>query len=1261
MPAPVRRRCPGSGLRRLRLLSFAVVLAALLLAVAAAPARADIDDATGTEKHWDGTVQVSTSTLTITEGMSATYSIRLSEEPVYYEHDANDNEVEVRCDEGSFDHCAWFVFVYINGSKPTNGEIDVDNDGDPDVRISPSVGRRFVQNGFGKTNDWEEWKTVQITALEDSDSQNQTLTFNHEVSGDDGECPIHQVGTVTVRIIDNDGSTPPPQSNLSISDTSVDEGGTAEFLVTLNPGSSEDVTVAYATVMGTAVPGSDYTGKSGALTFTSSTTEQTIRVVTKSDTVYEASETFTVKLSNASGARITDDVGIGTINDDDSPPTLSIEDTSVEEGQRARFRVELTGETEQPASVSYGTQSAQDDTATAGTDYDITSGTLRFSVGETEKTFEVRTREDSVDEPDETFTVTLSSPSGATLADDTATGTITEDDLPPTLSVMDTTVEEGETARFTVKLSGESAQTVTVSYSTANQTATGGSDYDTNTGSGTVTFDPGVTEKTIEVETLEDMVDEPDETFTVTLSGPTNATLFDDEGVGTIDDDDPRPTLSVSDETVEEGGTANFTVTLTGETAQTVTVSYRTENISATAGTNADYTARSGTLTFNVGMTQQIIDVPTRDDTEDESAETFKVILSSPNWATLSKGTGFGTITDNDETDTSLPSLSITDETVEEGQTARFTVTLTGQSTQTVTVNYATQSTQDDTATAGTNADYTARSGTLTFSVGTTQQFIDVPTRDDNNDEPGETFRVVLSSPTNATLNKEIGFGTITDNDGNDDDDNDRSSNHNGGSENWHPMKRRMAWLNRTLLPEIGRALAFDAVRCRVEQSFTAPIGSGGRPAVSASLPVAPTAASHPRPPHLYALDDDAWDGAESESLTLQQLLDGSSFLLPLIEDDAASARLATWGCGNIRSLDGGGENGTAAWSGDVYSAQVGVDARLSPDMIAGVSVSQSGGSLDYGGTAATGMRGGSYDLQLTGIHPYVGWSLSPGLEMWTTVGLAKGKLRVSDRDHAAGLSMESSATLTTGAVGFNGRVQGDEVSEVRLKGEGALARLKVDSASAAFREATANLQRLRLAAEASYKSIIANVGLLTPWGEVGLRHDGGDGETGASLEVGGGLRFRNIEQGWNAELSSRWLALREDARPREQGFAARFRYDPEALGFGPWVGLSQSWGQAGSQVQRLWEEDANDPAALDSLTRRQDVEVGYGFPTLEGHGALMPFMAMSLDEHNGRGYRLGSRLALRHTASVSVAAERYEHPAAAAAHSVMVRSDARF
>ena len=114
------------GVRRPRRFVFAVALAALLAAFAVPHAHADIDGILGTEKHWDGTVEVSTTTLTIAEGTSATYSVRLSHDPIYYRHVENDGTELVPCDDAS---CDWWVFVHIGDQRPTDGVVDLDDDG----------------------------------------------------------------------------------------------------------------------------------------------------------------------------------------------------------------------------------------------------------------------------------------------------------------------------------------------------------------------------------------------------------------------------------------------------------------------------------------------------------------------------------------------------------------------------------------------------------------------------------------------------------------------------------------------------------------------------------------------------------------------------------------------------------------------------------------------------------------------------------------------------------------------------------------------------------------------------------------------------------------------------------------------------------------------------------------------------------------------------------------------------------------------------
>ena len=185
----------------------------------------------------------------------------------------------------------------------------------------------------------------------------------------------------------------------------------------------------------------------------------------------------------------------------------------------------------------------------------------------------------------ETVTVTLSNPSEVTLNDSTGVLTITDDDAAPTLSIANlTTPNETAAARLvTVSLSAASSQTVTVDYATANGTATATNDYVAATG--TLTFSPGDTSKTIPITIVQDTLDEVNETFTVGLSSPSNATIADATGVMTITDDEGTPTLTIANVTTSNENAANLTatVTLSGVSAQTITVAYATANGTATA------------------------------------------------------------------------------------------------------------------------------------------------------------------------------------------------------------------------------------------------------------------------------------------------------------------------------------------------------------------------------------------------------------------------------------------------------------------------------------------------------------------------------------------------------------------------------------------------------------------------------------------------------------------------------------------------------
>jgi hypothetical protein len=568
-------------------------------------------------------------------------------------------------------------------------------------------------------------------------------------------------------IIDND-SLP----SLSINDVSVTEGDAglvrAVFSVSLSPASGQQVTVKFATADGTATSASDYVAQTGQLIFDPDETKKPITVLVNGDTFFEGDETFAVNLSDAVNATIAKGrgQGIGTIVDDDAEPTLSIADLSILEGNagatEAIFTVRLSAPSPKTVTVEFATAG---ETATPGLDYIESSGQLMFNPGETSKPISVSIKSDLLDEPDETFVVNLSKPVKASILKGQGRGTVLDDDDPPIISVNDAAVVEGNSgtrnAVFSVALSSASGLRVSVAFATRNGTATAYSDYTPN--SGLLIFDPGQTEKTVAVEVLGDTLSEANEDFFLDLISPTNARLGKAQGKGTIQDDDAVPVLSINDIQVRKGlaGTAQavFTVSLSTQSGQTVSVDFATANGTSVAGT--DYEAVTGTLAFAPGESVRTITVPILSAASSRPTQAFVVNLTNPVHATLSRDKVTATIID----DRPLPGLSISDAAVTEGNSgvvnAVLTVSLSQPSGQEVSVHYRTA---DGTAVAG--SDYEpVPNATLTFGPNETTKAISVAIKGDLDPEPEEHFFVLLSSPSNAILLDDRAVVTITDDD----------------------------------------------------------------------------------------------------------------------------------------------------------------------------------------------------------------------------------------------------------------------------------------------------------------------------------------------------------------------------------------------------------------------------------------------------------------------------------------------------------------
>ena len=599
-------------------------------------------------------------------------------------------------------------------------------------------------------------------------------------------------------IVDNGGGiggTDDDTPRLSVSGPAViDEAAdTATYTVTLSNPSTAPVTVNFATADGSATAGSDYTAASGSLTFApGAPLTQTVTVAITNDSVFEGSETFSLNLSGAVGAsiavgtvasRIVDDGSAGPDND---TPHLSVATSNVIEGAAAVFTVSLSNPSTSPVvftpSLLSGTAIVGTDTAPAsvleffnGTAWQTVAGNVTIAAGATSVQLRIATIDDSLSEPDETFTLIATPVSGSTLAAASATTTIVDNDGPPRIVIDDVSVNEGAgSITFTVRLSHAAAQAVSVDYAAVSGSADVPGDVLAGSSAlaGNLVFAPFETSRTITLAVVNDNVYEGVEDFRVVLSNASpNSVIADGSGTGTIadngggggggtDNDTPSVSIAVSPASMAEdaAGVLTYIVTLSNPSKSDTTVSY-------TLGGSADpsdyTTTATGTLVIPAGSTSASFSVDPTADAIFENAETVIATLtgaSTQGTALALGGPATGTLIDDD----AAPAFSINDVTVNESAgTITFTVTKTGASALISTVDF---NVAPNTAT--TPSDYSGTlSGTLSFAPAVTTQTITLNITDDAVYELAESFNVNLSNASNATIADAQGVGTIVDND----------------------------------------------------------------------------------------------------------------------------------------------------------------------------------------------------------------------------------------------------------------------------------------------------------------------------------------------------------------------------------------------------------------------------------------------------------------------------------------------------------------
>ena len=522
---------------------------------------------------------------------------------------------------------------------------------------------KTVEFGAGETS-----KTVVVPiALDDNAEGNETFTVHlSEAMG-----LIIYDGEGTGTIMDDD----PPA--VRVSDASgLESAGSLSFRLDLSRSHVSAVSAKFSTKDGTAKSGDDYTATSKTVEFAAGDTSKTVAVPLVSDDKAEPDKTFTVHLSEAAGLAILDGEGTGTIIDDDALPTVSISDARASESAgKLEFALALNKSVQGAVSVDFSTS---DGTAVAGEDYTGTTETVEFDAGQTKRTVEVPVADDDIVEMDETLKASLSDPTGATILDGEATGTIESDDL-PLLTVQGSSAPEGEMLEYALTLSAPVSKSVSVFCQSwynpfpdlgnprAYRLAKRGEDYVYHNGE-VIVFAPGETAKTYRVQTLEDQTDEPEEAVLVECSRLKNAGFEARSGsaacpwrtcnerrccdCSTITDNDADAEISLSDISVSESaGVATVSGKLSVRSERRILVNWGTRP--GTAESGKDFEPKGSLKSFspwwNLGLHGVSFQVPIIDDDRAEPDETFTVWVTGRDGVSIADGEATVTIVDNDE------------------------------------------------------------------------------------------------------------------------------------------------------------------------------------------------------------------------------------------------------------------------------------------------------------------------------------------------------------------------------------------------------------------------------------------------------------------------------------------------------------------------------------------------------------------------------------------------------------------------------------
>ena len=580
--------------------------------------------------------------------------------------------------------------------------------------------------------------------------------------------------------------------------------------------------------------------------------------------------------------------------------------------------------------------------------------------------------------------------------------------------------------------------------------------------------------------------------------------------------------------------------------------------------------------------------------------------------------------------------LSIADATVEEGPDAKldFVVSLSHEIGVAVTGKYIASN-----GTAHGNVDYELTFGSFTIAAGATQTTVSVAVLDDSHDEGSETVIMTLYDVRGLTASQiadASAVGTITNSD---------------------PMPG--AWITR-----FGRTVGsqvVDAVTSRFESASESHVTIGGQSiGVSELFEGADTPVFEDLRQWAEGDENDRAEWRdEGRAVTSREILLGSSFHLSAGNGAEGGTAFAAWG----EVATGGFEADVddVRMDGEVTTGMIGIDAEWD-QLLAGVMLSRSEGDGSYRLSAALGNDGGTVESSLTGVYPYLRLEMGEGVSAWGLAGYGTGSLTL----HQDGQDpIETDLGMRMGAVGARGTVL-DRPSEggleLAVKSDAMWVQTESDR-TVGLESAEGDVTRVRVILEGDRVFKLGDDETLTPTGEIGLRHDGGDAETGTGVEIGAGIRYAGGMV--SVEASVRTLVAHEESGYEEWGASGAIHVSPDASGRGLSLSIAPGWGSATGGTDRLWS--AGDPTALglDNAYRpegRLEAELGYGLGLSGSGNVLTPYVGLGLGGSESRVYRMGSRWQVARDVALDLeGARREEADGNGAEHGLMLRGKMRW